>query len=288
LKCVNCSHEQASGKFCGKCGTPLQVAETPVLEEIPVSNPVNETVATVESASVAQPSQPTKPNEQVELVKETSKKYIEYVKEFAVKPSRIFTNPESQFTNALITLAILLLLASYTIFSAIKSVYNSTMAGFGNDFADLFESQTPKLPFFSIFGNTFMIFLSLVALSVVVTLVVLKISKQPVNFKSLVSIYGTHLIPVIGIVVLSFLLVLINNLVFGMGLFFLGIAMTVFLYPVRIVTHNFIEELKVDVSHRGLMYFGGFSIALYVVVTQYLISKVGSFMELIDQLDYFF
>ena len=62
------------------------------------------------------------PNEQVELVKETSKKYIEYVKEFAVNPTRIFTNPENQFTNALITLAILLLLASYTVYSGIKSV----------------------------------------------------------------------------------------------------------------------------------------------------------------------
>jgi hypothetical protein len=285
LKCVNCSHEQASGKFCGKCGTPLQVAKSPVVEEVPVSNPVNETVATIESASVAQPAQPAKPNEQVELVKETSKKYIEYVKEFAVKPSRIFSNPENQFTNALITLAILLLLASYTIFSAIKSVYSSTMAEFGNDFADLFETQTPKLPFFSIFSNTFLLFLLLIAVSVVITLVVLKISKQQVNFKSLVSVYGTLLLPVIGIVVLSFLLVLINKLALGMGLLVLGFAMAVYLYPLRIVFHNFIGELKIDVIHRGLMYFGGFSIVLYIVVTQYVISKVEPF---IDQLDYFF
>jgi hypothetical protein len=302
MKCVNCSHEQASGKFCGKCGTPLQVIETAVIEEVPVSQPANETVATVESASVAhstpnpapvaqtiaQPSQPAQPNEQVERVKETSKKYIEYVKEFAVKPSRIFTNPENQFTNALITLAILLLLASFTVFSAIKSVYSSTVAGFGSDLIDIFETRTPKLPFFSIFSNAFLSFLVLIAISVVITLVVLKISKQPINFRSLVGIYGTLVIPIIGVVVLSLLLVLINELALGLWLLFLGFSLAVYLYPLRIVFHNFSGELKIDVIHRGLMYFGGFSIVIYVVATQYIQSKVGSFTDLLDSLYYFF
>jgi len=263
----------------------LQSLEKPQVKEIRATNPVIETAATVESASVSQPSQPAQPNEQVELVKETSKKYIEYVKEFGMKPSLIFRNPENQFTNALITIAIILLLASYTIFSAIKSVYNSAMGGFGIDFADLFETQTPKLPFFSIFSNAFLLFLLLLAVSVGVIFVVLKISKQQVNFKSLVGVYGTLLLPVIGVVFLSFLFVLINKVALGMALLFLGFAMAVYLYPLRIAFHNFIGELKIDVIHRGLMYFGGFSIVLYIVLTEYVISKVKPF---VDQFNYFF
>ena len=54
MKCVNCSHEQASGKFCGKCGTPLQAVETPQVGEVSVSQP--ETAAANVSESTAQPT----------------------------------------------------------------------------------------------------------------------------------------------------------------------------------------------------------------------------------------
>jgi hypothetical protein len=46
MKCVNCSHEQDSGKFCGKCGTPLQAVNAPRVEDITVSQSETETAAT--------------------------------------------------------------------------------------------------------------------------------------------------------------------------------------------------------------------------------------------------
>ena len=42
MKCEKCAHEQATGKFCAKCGTPFQAVEA-------------ETVASTMGESVAQP-----------------------------------------------------------------------------------------------------------------------------------------------------------------------------------------------------------------------------------------
>jgi len=287
MKCVKCSHEQVSGKFCGKCGTPLQVAETTAVEEVLVVEPGKETVSTAESASV------TQSNEQVERVKETSKKYIAYLKEFAVNPSQIFTNPENQFTNALITLTIVLLLASYTVFSAVKGFVSSIVGGIagsmfgegvGSGIGDILGSQVPKISLFPTFGNAFMVFVLLVGLSVVISWAVMKISKQPLNLKQLVGIYGTLLIPVIGVLVLSILLILMKNLALGVGLLILGFLFAVYLYPLRIVFRNFGGELKIDAIHRGLMYFGGFSIVIYIITSQYINNKVGPIKDIIGGL----
>lgn len=289
MKCTNCNHEQASGKFCGKCGSELQAV---VAENADVTHAENETAATVESTTVAQPAQPAQPNEQVELVKETSKKYIAYVKEYALNPSQIFTKPENQFTNALITLAIILLLASFTVYSTIKGILKAIMADFmGFGFGDLLGAQMPGVPFFSIFAKTFMIIGFLIGLSALLSLAVLKISKQPLNFKQIVSMYGTLLIPIIGLVVLSYLLILINSIALGIGLLTLAILISVYLYPIIIVSRNFSGELKIDVVHRGLMYFGGYSIVVYVIFSQYMNNKVGPLKDVIfslfDDLMYF-
>ena len=56
MKCVNCSHEQSSGKFCGKCGTPLQGDESPQVEEITVSRSETEAAAVNVNESIARPT----------------------------------------------------------------------------------------------------------------------------------------------------------------------------------------------------------------------------------------
>ena len=66
MKCVNCSHEQSSGKFCGKCGTPLQADESPQVEEITVSRSETEAAAVNVRETIAQPTPnqatPVQPN----------------------------------------------------------------------------------------------------------------------------------------------------------------------------------------------------------------------------------
>ena len=56
MKCTNCSNEQASGKFCGKCGTPLQVTDQTKIEEVTVPQSLTETTATITNESVAEPT----------------------------------------------------------------------------------------------------------------------------------------------------------------------------------------------------------------------------------------
>ena len=295
MKCEHCNHEQASGKFCGKCGTPLQEVETGEVKEVTGDQSEVEVAATVESLQPSVPTPnpaPAQPNEHVERVKDTSKRYIEYVKEFAVNPSRIFNASENQFTNAIITMAIILILASYTIFLAIKSFYTMATESFagnmlGDDIGGFLESQVPKLSLFPTYGNVLMTLLFVLGLSVAISLVVLKIAKQPLNFKRFISIYGTFLIPVVGVIVLSFLFVLINKVVLGLALLILGFSLAVYLYPLRIVLHQFGGVSKIDVTHRGLIYFAGYSVILYIIVTQYAAGKLAEFNELLSFLGLF-
>lgn len=301
MKCKNCNHEQVSGKFCGKCGKPLEEVEeaTAAVEGITQTEANEEVAATVESIQPLEPtpnpvvSTPAQPNEQVERVKDTSKKYIEYIKEFAVNPSRVFNTAENQFTNAIITIAIILLLASYTIFSVIKAFYKSPI-GLGliqlyeEGAESIFGTQAFTLSLFPTYGNAFLIFLLLIGLSVAISLAVMKIAKQPLNFKRLISIYGTFLIPVVGLVVLSLLLILINKIALGLVLLIIGFSLAVYVYPLRIVFHKFGEASKIDATHRGFMYFVGISIVLYIIFTQYIKGKVVSFIELIEQFGYLF
>ena len=295
MKCENCNHEQASGKFCGKCGSPLQEVETAAIEEVTEVQSEVEVAATVENVQPSEPTpspSPGQPNEHVERVKDTSKRYIEYVKEFTVNPSRIFNTTENQFANAIITMAIILLLASYTIFLAIKSFYTMATESFagnmlGDGIGGFLESQVPKLSLFPTYGNVLMTLLFVLGLSVAISLVVLKIAKQPLNFKRFISIYGTFLIPVVGVIVLSFLFVLINKVVLGLALLILGFSLAVYLYPLRIVLHQFGGVSKIDATHRGLIYFAGYSVILYIIVTQYAAGKLADFNELLSYMGLF-
>ena len=75
MKCTNCSNEQVGGKFCEKCGTPLQVIDLTKIEEVPVPDSVTETTATITNESVTEPTPnpapPIEPNvEGTSLIKE--------------------------------------------------------------------------------------------------------------------------------------------------------------------------------------------------------------------------
>ena len=283
MKCLNCGHEQSSGKFCGKCGTLLEVTSNPVVEARQAAS-----VESVPSPAFPQPAPSTQPNEHVERVKETSKVYVSYAKEFTRHPSRIFQVTEQQFSNSIITIAILLTLASYTVYLAVKTLFGNAigMAGvLSNMVGGVFEGVIPKIEFFPIFGKAFMFFLMLLAISVAISFVVTKLSKQQLNLKQLVSIYGTLLLPVIGIVFIGTLAILINNLVIGLALLALGFFVAVFVYPLRIAFTQFTGESKMDATHKGLIYFVGFSFVCYVIVSQYvkgIIGQIGSIMDFMD------
>ena len=71
MKCENCAHEQAIGKFCGKCGTKLQAVEKPQVEDVSVSFSEPETVAASESLAPPTLNQPVQPKREVKsMVKE--------------------------------------------------------------------------------------------------------------------------------------------------------------------------------------------------------------------------
>lgn len=277
MNCIQCGHQQASGKFCGKCGSPLATSETATHGE------VNEAASTVESIATESRSAQTatvQPNEQVERLKASSQMYWSYIKEFGTQPKKIFMNPESQSTNSVITLFLFLFLTPLGIASLIKNLFNSTLGGFGGGLLNEFGPGMPSISLFPIFIGWVIPILLLVGLSLGGTYVVMKISKQPLSFKQLTSIYGTLLIPVVGLVLLGCLFILISQVGLGAGLIVLSVVLALYLYPSLILFHQSGGIPKIDSVHRALIYFAGYTIALYLTVTQYIKSLLTPFLEM--------
>ena len=73
----------------------------------------------------------------------------------------------------------------------------------------------------------------------------------------------------------------------GLALLILGFSLAVYLYPLRIVLHQFGGVSKIDATHRGLIYFAGYSVILYIIVTQYAAGKLADFNELLSYMGLF-
>ena len=284
MNCIQCGHQQEGGKFCGKCGSPLTISESSTVRDVNDTTPVeNKAIATVEGVARERRTTQTatvQTNEQVERLKANSQRYWTYIKEYGLQPQKIFINPESQSTNSIITLILFLVLTPIVIASLIKKFYNSTLGGLQDGILGGFGPSTPDISIFPIFvGWVIPIFL-LVGLSMGVSYVVMKISKQPMSFKKLISIYGTLLIPVVGIVILGCLFTLISQLGMGAGLIVLSVVLALYLYPPLILFHQSSGTPKIDSVHRALIYFAGYTIILYLTVTQYIKSLITPFIEM--------
>lgn len=274
MNCIQCGHQQESGKFCGKCGSPLKVSEKSTAGE------VNEGMSSGENIGAAAQAATAQSNEQVERLKATSQMYWSYMKEFGLQPKKIFMNPESELKNALITLVLFIVLTPIAIALFIKGIYKSTIGGLQDELFGGFGPSAPDISISPIFFDLIIPVLLLIGLSLGGSFIIMKISNQPMNFKKLLSIYGTLLIPVVGLVVLGILFIFINQLGLGAGLIALSVILALYLYPSLIIFNHAGGRPKIDSVHQALIYFAGYTIVLYLTVTQYIKSLIAPFIDM--------
>ncbi|OMP66650.1 DUF6574 domain-containing protein [Domibacillus epiphyticus] len=207
MKCQACGNEQESGKFCGSCGSPM---EATIEKTAPVSEPVHR----------------EEPNVHVEKVKDRSKQYWGYFLQYLKRPSAVFGRGESEFVNGLISIGVLALFVSLTMYAMTRSI---TSDFFGSDFY-----SGPG--FFSILfsGIIFTILFSVCA--VLVLFLISRFFGPGYSFKEMTGVYGVHLIPSIVLMAVSLLLVLLKAYVYS-GLFMsLSLTVALLLMPLYLIS----------------------------------------------------
>src|SRR5699024_5999847 len=125
LKCSNCGHEQASGKYCGECGQPLSQSTNQNTEETAATtasavqpNQVN--VAKQKMQQPQQPQQPQQVNPTVEIMKATSRSYWAYFLRYIKRPSQAFETGATEFVSAMISCVLYVVLLALSVYLLIS------------------------------------------------------------------------------------------------------------------------------------------------------------------------
>lgn len=279
MKCPNCQHEQDTGKFCGKCGAGL------------VANPNMGSQATVtpepagyQAATAVNPAH-TEPNQHVEKVKVQSKQYWNYFLRYFKQPGSIIDQSADQFVNALITMGIFALFFSLAIYKNL-SVALSPMDELGGFFGG---SQSLMPSFFSVLFGTVLTLGLLFALSAACIYAVSKFAGPDESFKSIVTSFGTLMIPSVALVILAYALLLISSMTYGNLVLIISLSLAVSVMPLYLVTVLLKKASKTfDSYYAYLSYIVLFTVGTFIIVTVFFDATVGQYMDDLNELFYFF
>ncbi|MDY0404605.1 zinc ribbon domain-containing protein [Virgibacillus sp. 179-BFC.A HS] len=296
MKCSNCGYEQNEGKFCGKCGAPMPVADGASHETETTENHeklLPEKQDTVQHANSRQESderkevvsenqtahleqqtgqkQPTYEEsiassrtspDAIEKVKHTSKAFWTYFTHHFKRPSDIFQSGDKQFKNGLISVLLLIVLLSITAYLLMRDLYAAT-----------YYPQTWGAPDFDVpsyaAGSVFALMIILTAMVIALILITLKILGVSLNFKTIVSIFGAHTVFINVVACIALLLVLVKANSLGTIFFITAITMLITSMPLYLISNLLTKYAKTFDAYYGyLLYliFAAIAFAIYFLV----------------------
>ncbi|NYF23579.1 YIP1 family protein [Sporosarcina sp. JAI121] len=258
MNCVNCGHSQQIGKFCGKCGTPFA----------PINNGTEmpEKAATAPNITHAQQAS-VEPNIHVEKIKGQTKIYGNYFMQHLKRPSHAFNRSHEGFQNGLISVILLGVFFALTV-SAFSS---GLLSGNGSNFISVFSS--------TIFSIVIMMGLPIVSL-----FIINKLFGPQFSFKSIISIYGAHLSPLIIGAGAAFLLVLLKSFIVGNIILVVVLLFAIFILPLYVISALLTKKSTntLDPLYGFTLYLVSFAILLIISITILADSALGEFIEMFE------
>ncbi|WP_148085383.1 hypothetical protein [Filibacter tadaridae] len=158
------------------------------------------------------------PNENVEKVKGSLQAYWNYLLRYLKKPTEAFRRAEGEFIFDVVTLALFALFIGIVNY-ALKSSHDSATLSFVSIVSDTF--------FFIAFGML-IVLISLYLIN--------KFLGAELTLKTLTGIYGTQLIPLLALSLLTFVLILIKSVVIGNVLLLAIVLYAIFVLPLYLLT----------------------------------------------------
>lgn len=291
LRCPNCHHEQEVGKFCGKCGSPVEeiVAENENVEEdvphegsdevppteVLVTEPLEDqaTPQEVEQASVQEPSgieepapqqqqaaqrpDPIEPPPTINVgeVKENAVKYWATFSTVLKSPSKAFVLDERHFTFGIINLLVYLLTFTLSIYTIANAIYRDFM----EDSIAFFEFSIPVFLLFSIF----------VAVAIAVLLLFEKMAVKQMTFKEFIAQFSGAITPFIIMNALAFITALAASA--GLTIILLQLSF-VFSF---IITPGFflLEKLNFYKIREYRLYFS-YGVSMAILLVFYIVARL--------------
>ena len=263
MKCVNCGHSQEAGNFCGKCGTPFAPVNnetgTPNVSEEGYVSPVQDTVQ-------AQQQVPVEPNIHVEKMKAQSKMYGSYFMQHLKRPSHAFNQSQEGFVNGLISVILLGVVFALTV----SAVSGSFMSGYGPSFM-------------SIFSSTVISVLIVMGIPLLALFIINKLFGPQLPFKSIISVYGGHLSPLLIGAGAAFLLILLKS--FTLGNIILGIVLlfAIFILPLYVISALLTKKSApvLDPLYGFILYLVSFAILFTIFISILADSALGQFIDML-------
>lgn len=312
MKCSACGFKQDEGKFCAKCGGGLvddtsgggsehqntteekeMSTDTHKVDEPSVEGDQSQhaeprertqdlAAATTAQTTNASPESEPAPKESIfsnRTEDSFERVYWIYIKTYIKRPSAIFKTREKEFINGIINILITIFMGSLSFFMLI------------NGFAKSLYSQDQGtidtgLSFLSIFGNAFIFTLISVALIIGILFGINMLFGTEWSFKSIVSIYGAHMTPVIIFTIATFLLILLKSYTYGSFFILIYIALLVTAIPVYLIS-SLLSKVEKPVDP----FFGYFIYLIAVAIIFAIFAGIvidSTFGELIDEFMYYY
>lgn len=266
MQCANCGNEQATGKFCGKCGAAMEATS----QQVNTTNaPQNEY-----TVNTQQTVQPGEPNVHVEKVKETSKQYWSYYLRYLKNPTAILQSGH-EFINGIISIVIFALLSSITVYTLVVQIFKATMGGFA-------ELLLEDVNWFSTIASSFFFTLLSMAIVVVSMFLITKFFGPDFSFKTIITHYGALLNGAIVVLVAGLLLILVKAFVFASILIIAASAIATLVVPLYLMGRYLTQRATtIDPFYSYILYIVVFSILTAIVGGIIMDSTIG---ELINEI----
>lgn len=235
-------------------------------------------------AIAGQPQHPTEPNVHVEKVKETSKAFLNYFLHYLKHPSHIFQNQQQEFANGLISIALFAVIVGITFYNAgetfLKLLFED--AFLGSDY--ILEAAKPS--FMTVFPKVVIFILLSMAVVVFSLFVINRFFGPGYSFKEIVTVYGTHLIPFIIVLIFSFLLLLLKSYTVGNILLIIGISYPISTMPLYIIGRYLSKRATgIDPLYSFFSYIILVTVLTGIIIAIVADSVMGNLLDTIKQFE---
>lgn len=216
MKCPNCGNEN-SGKFCVKCGTPLEATAT-IVQENQTSTSANKNITIQIDAEQL--------NKHMESVKEVSLNYFNYFLNAVKYPFQQASQVQKQhWINGLITIVL---------YGFFIGLFTYILLGDLRKFVDASFIKIVIQPMIA-----YVLFLSLIVLYIFIGMKMMKLNW---HYLDVYAKFGTLLVPFVALFIIATVLVLLNIKVLSSILLSLGLITASFLVPVKVLLINNNED----------------------------------------------
>ena len=248
--CPSCSHHNDGGKFCEQCGTPLTATNSdattvlqPKREEAAATADATTVLQSKREESYAQPpvsnqpqgynqppnqGAPQQPNRYIESTKKISKMYFGYFLQVLKQPFASTHNVGAEhLINGIITMVLYAFLIPFTLYFFIKNTTNSIDSFFGT-------SSSIEVPFGDVVLKPTLAFIIFIFLIFLFTFVSIKLGRSQASFQEALARFGSLLIPIVAILLVSLVMSLLNIKLFIVFLL-LALLGSIFLIPTLVI-----------------------------------------------------